>query len=56
MNMYSTIISIKYPQSLTRRGASEVVIVDYRHDLMDAEVGIKAYRGTSSGSGFANLR
>lgn len=54
--MYSTIISVQALQSLRAEAPAKVVIVDCRHDLMDAEVGIKAYReGHLPGAVFANL-
>lgn len=54
--MYSTIISVEALQSLRTEAPAKVVIVDCRHDLMDAEVGIKAYReGHLPRAVFANL-
>ncbi len=54
--MYSTLISVEALQSLRAEAPAKVAIVDCRHDLMDAEVGIKAYReGHLPRAVFANL-
>lgn len=53
-SLYNTIISATELQSLL--GQENVVVVDCRHDLMDANFGTKAYQeGHIAGAVFANL-